>query len=241
MSFIAEMHKISLKKIVYKENFVNIGIFVLSSHQAFNRTTKYKQLVVKSPMGLNCTYIFEKLMHTAPKKLHLPFQRQQTSQLGYLILIYCTVMLQFYQFQAEYAFTQPSYSALKQIDWKLRQPGLKWCAWRLENSSNIFFSLCWFAFEWFSVFFLYRPHPDFKCSAASFNSPSEIFFLLFLHSWTTKLTFIEKKLCLFLFRDYSFRCFFLSFRSYRWKSCFRTIADFPNVMHTKILLFRGWD
>ena len=56
-SFIAEMHKISSKLIV---------------------TPKYKQLLVKSSMALLFTNIFKKLMHTAPKKLHLPFQRQQT-------------------------------------------------------------------------------------------------------------------------------------------------------------------
>ena len=101
---------------------------LLSRHQALNRTPKYKQLLVKSSMALLCTNIFEKLMHTAPKKLHLPFQRQETWRVGYLRLIYCTAMLQFYQFQAECAFTQPSSSALEQMDWNLHQCRCwKWC------------------------------------------------------------------------------------------------------------------
>jgi hypothetical protein len=69
---------------------------------------------------------------------------------GYLRLIYCTAMLQFYQFQAECAFTQPSSSALEQMDWKLRQRRC-WCLEAKEEFNHIF-SLCWFVPELLSVF-----------------------------------------------------------------------------------------
>ena len=128
---------------------------VLSSHQALNRTPKYKQLLVKLSMALLCPNIFKKLMHTAPKILHLPFQRQHTWRVEYLRLIYCPSMLQFYELQAECAFTETS-SSLEQMDWNLRQ-----CR-------------CWN-----DVFgeppipeVLYRSHPELKCSAASLNTPS---------------------------------------------------------------------
>ena len=189
-------------------------------------------------------------MRTTPKKLHLPFQRQQTWRVEYLRLIYCTAMLQFYQFQAECAFTQPSSSALEQMDYQRRCLNDV-----LEMSSTYFFIvlICIWIIVCFYFFIdifrgeppipevLSRPHPDFKCSAASFNTPSWIFLCFFTTLWPKSLLASKKiKYVSFLF-DYSFRCFFSSCRSYRWKSRFRAISDFPNVMHTKILLFRGWD
>ena len=114
---------------------------LLSRHQALNRTPKYKQLLVKSPKAHLSTTIFEKLMHTAPKKpsSSVPKTANMTGGIFETDLIYCTAMLQFYPFQVEYAFTQPYSSALEQMDWNLRQRrcwndflgGLK--------SSNIFF------------------------------------------------------------------------------------------------------
>ena len=204
---------------------------LLFRHQALNRTPKYKQLLVKSSMALLCTNIFEKLMHTAPKKLHLPFQRQETWRVGYLRLIYCTAMLQFYQFQAECAFTQPSSSALEQMDYQRR------CF--LEMSSTYFFIvlICIWIIVCFNFFIdifrgeppipevLYRPHPDFKCSAASFNTPSWIFLCFFSTLWSKSLLASKKiKYVSFLFE------------------VIRFTASFCLVNHnTKILLFRDCD
>ena len=153
-------------------------------------------------------------MHTAPKKLHLPFQRQQTWLVGYLRLIYCTAMPHLHN--------------------HLLLPWNKWA----ENCTNVDVEMtCLEDKEEFKYFFimlicnwiivcshfcidvfrgeppipevLYRPHPDFKCSAASFNTPGSIFLLLLLHSLTNKFTFIQKLKCFsFLFEVIRFTASF---------------------------------
>jgi len=158
-------------------------------------------------------------MHTAPKKLHLPFQRQETWRVGYLRLIYCTAMLQFYQFQAECAFTQPSSSALEQMDYQRRCLNDV-----LEMSSTYFFIvlICIWIIVCFYFFIdifrgeppipevLSRPHPDFKCSAASFNTPSWIFLCFFSTLWPKSLL-ASKKIKYFSFL-FEVICFAASFR-----------------------------
>ena len=99
----------------------------------------------------------------------------------------------------------------------------KWCAWRLEMSSTYFFIvlICIWIIVCFYFFIdifrgeppipevLSRPHPDFKCSAASFNTPSWIFLLLLLHSLTKKITCIQKlKYVSFLFEVIHFAASF---------------------------------
>ena len=71
-----------------KATLLIFSFSLLSSHQAHNRTPKYKQLLVKQSMALLFINIFKKVIHTAPKKLHLLFQRQQTRWVGYFRLIY---------------------------------------------------------------------------------------------------------------------------------------------------------
>ena len=144
---------------------------LLSRHQALNRTPKYKQLLVKSSMALLCTNIFEKLMHTAPKKLHLPFQRQQTWR-GIFVnetdLLHSDIdapILSILGWMRIYTTTFFEFC----LGTKLFFINVLICNWII---------VCFYFF--IDVFrgeppipeVLYRPHPDFKCLAASFNTPS---------------------------------------------------------------------
>ena len=158
-------------------------------------------------------------MHSAPRKLQF---RSKVSKHdgGYLTLIKCTAMLQFYQFQAECAFTQPSSSALEQMDYQRRCLNDV-----LEMSSTYFFIvlICIWIIVCFYFFIdqdsfrgeppipevLSRPHPDFKCSAASFNTPSWIFLCFFSTLWPKSLLASKKiKYVSFLFEVIRFAACF---------------------------------
>ena len=103
-------------------------------------------------MALLCTYIFEKSMHTAPKKLHLPFQRQQTWRVGYLRLIYCTAMLQFYQFQVHAHLHNHLLLAWNKWTEICANVDVEMMCLEAREEFKHIFSLCWFASELLPVF-----------------------------------------------------------------------------------------
>ena len=99
----------------------------------------------------------------------------------------------------------------------------KWCPWRLEMSSTYFFIvlICIWIIVCFYFFIdifrgeppipevLSRPHPDFKCSAASFNTPSWIFLCFFSTLWPKSLLASKKiKYVSFLFEVIRFAASF---------------------------------